>query len=487
MTPKTILLVTMLLPVSTSATAQNDLTVSGTLSFQGKPFAGGLVVLAHWKDQKCARFATRNPSPRDTRRLEQCSEDLPWINTDAQGNYSYTHLAPGWYDIRFLWYVELPAGPVQNIHCLTGDWEVLAGAEKDKSGKYNAFAQGRPFELKPTESKQINFDYQSLVNRGPGCAPYPPSPAAKPGKAMIGIPGVEGVLELDPGVTPRQSQLRADGTAELQAVARADHLLVTAFLQKVAFAATAEGCRAERWPRSEHALRSRKAKLDEVRQTSREGMAKVEFMLVQFQGQDLRMRDVHAYLGARDLCAEVHLSKVAFVPEDQKLFDEVLATVRLLPDDTGQAQGQASKVNDYLRDASRLYLQHKYAAAAESYQKALDLEKQQHTLDPTMFRVMVDNLGMSYGLTGNLSKAKETFEYGIAQDPQYPLFYYNLACTYGEMGQMDESLEQLRLAYRYKANIIAGESFPDPLKDDSFRKFLSDQKFVDAVHAMQRP
>jgi tetratricopeptide (TPR) repeat protein len=108
-------------------------------------------------------------------------------------------------------------------------------------------------------------------------------------------------------------------------------------------------------------------------------------------------------------------------------------------------------------------------------------------LSPTIFRVLVDSLGMSYGLSGKLAKAKETFEYGIVQDPQYPLFYYNLACTYGEMGKKDESLEQLRLAYKYKANIIAGESFPDPLKDDSFRRFLSDPGFVQAVREMQRP
>jgi predicted Zn-dependent protease len=93
---------------------------------------------------------------------------------------------------------------------------------------------------------------------------------------------------------------------------------------------------------------------------------------------------------------------------------------------------------------------------------------------------------MSYGLTRKLSDARETFEYGITQDPEYPLFYYLLACTYGEMGKMNESLEQLRLAYKYKANTIPGESLPDPLEDDSFRKFVKDKNFVEAVHEIQR-
>jgi len=81
--------------------------------------------------------------------------------------------------------------------------------------------------------------------------------------------------------------------------------------------------------------------------------------------------------------------------------------------------------------------------------------------------------------------AKETFEYGISQDPEYPLFYYLMACTYGEQGLMNESIEQLNLAFKYKANVIPGESLPDPLKDDSFRKSSHDKRFVDAVRDMQ--
>jgi len=446
-------------------------------------------VLERLKDEKCASlFESRHPLPEDARRFESCAEELPWINTGEQGTYSYERLAPGWYDIRFLWLVD-PVWLGAGIECHTADWVVLAGPRRDKTGKYNAFAQRRPFELKANEPKQIDFDYQSQVNRGPGCAPYPQALPAKPNVAKISLPGILGALEFDPGPSPWQSRVRQDGTvAELQGTARADHLLVTAFLQKVTFAASPEKCRDERWPVSENALRSHKAKLDHLQKTSQGKMARVEFMLEKFKGEELHMKDVHAYLGAGDLCAEIHLSKVQFAPEDQKLFDEVLATVRLRADDLGVAeQGQAGQINAYLGEASRLYLQHNYAAAAERYQKALDLEKQKRTLNQSFFRIMVDNLGMSYGLTGNLPKAKETFEYGIAQDPQYPLFYYNLACTYGEMGKMDESLEQLRLAYKYKANMIAGESFPDPLKDDSFRKFLSDQRFVDGVRSMQRP
>jgi predicted Zn-dependent protease len=303
------------------------------------------------------------------------------------------------------------------------------------------------------------------------------------GKAHISIPGVKGVLELEVGPTAWEARLRPDGKeTQLVATNRADSLLITAFLQKVNFPASAEKCRAEWWPMTE---KSTKLKREDLRKTEKDGIALVEYIVPEFRQAPIRQKTIHAYLGSRDLCAEVHLSKVQFVPEDKKIFDDVLSTVRLLPDESDvEGQGQDLK-NQYLAEGSQLYLQHKYAAAAEHYQKALDIEKQHPTLSKTLFRVLVDNLGMSYGFTKKLSKAKETFEYGISQDAEYPLFYYLLACTYGEMGKMDESLEQLRLAYTYKANLIAGESFPDPLKDDSFRKFVKDTAFVDAVHQMQ--
>ena len=79
-----------------------------------------------------------------------------------------------------------------------------------------------------------------------------------------------------------------------------------------------------------------------------------------------------------------------------------------------------------------------------------------------------------------------TFEYGLTQDPEYPMFYYNLACTYGETKNMQQAIEELRLAYKYKANMIAGETLPDPLKDDSFRFFVNDDGFVKAVTDMQK-
>lgn len=307
-------------------------------------------------------------------------------------------------------------------------------------------------------------------------------------KVSISIPGVAGSLEFDAGPTVWQARVRPDGKeTQMQAMGRPDHLLVSAFLQRVSFAASPAKCRDEWWPGTQKGNKEHHLKMDRLQQFVQDGIARVEFIVPAFQGTPVRQKDVHAYLGARDLCAEIHLSKVFFAPEDQKLFDELLTSARVRADDSAASSpATTNQAIELLGQASQLYLQHKYAAAAERYQKALDLEKEKRTLSKTMFRVLIDNLGMSYGISGDLPKAKETFAYGITQDPEYPLFYYNMACTYGEMGKMDESLEQLRLAYKYKSNIIAGETFPDPMKDDSFRRFVKDTQFVRAVDEMRR-
>jgi TPR repeat protein len=60
-----------------------------------------------------------------------------------------------------------------------------------------------------------------------------------------------------------------------------------------------------------------------------------------------------------------------------------------------------------MEQASRFYLEGDYRRAIPPYQKALDREKSNRTLSDALWRVLVDNLGMSYGISGDLKKAKE--------------------------------------------------------------------------------
>jgi tetratricopeptide (TPR) repeat protein len=315
-------------------------------------------------------------------------------------------------------------------------------------------------------------------------------PSAHP--AQMAIPNVKGVLEIDVGPTPFETHVRPDGKeVQLQAFGRPDKLAISAFLQRVEFPASPEKCRDEWWPGTKKAVKMQREDLQET--VVKDGIARVEFIVPEFQGLKVQQKDMHAYLGSGNLCAEIHLSKVGFRPEDSKLFEDVLASVKLSPD-LSRAEAQAenpgqSEDHDssyYFALGSKFYLQQNYSQAEDAYLKALDLNRQKRTLSKDYFRVLVNNLGMSYGITGKLQLAEATFVFGLTQDPEYPMFYYNLPCTYGEMDKMNDALTQLRLFYKYKANMIAGETLPDPLKDDSFRKFVSQEEFVKAVREMQK-
>jgi len=146
---------------------------------------------------------------------------------------------------------------------------------------------------------------------------------------------------------------------------------------------------------------------------------------------------------------------------------------------------EASPALELVREGSAYYLRHDFEQAIGPYQKALDLEKEKRTLNKSIWKVLVDNLGMAYGITGDLDKAKETFAYGIEKDPDYPLFYYNMACTYGEKKDMEKAIEYLKLAFDRQENMIPGEKMPDPATDSSFKRFMQNEKFKAALEELK--
>jgi tetratricopeptide (TPR) repeat protein len=138
----------------------------------------------------------------------------------------------------------------------------------------------------------------------------------------------------------------------------------------------------------------------------------------------------------------------------------------------------------YVEEGSAYYIRHDFKKAIGPYSKALELEKKEPTLDKALWHVLIDNLGMAYGISGDLAKAKETFEYGLSKDPLYPMFYYNLACTYAEMNDVDKAIVNLELAFQHKDNLLPGEEIPDPAGDSSFQRFLQNERFRQALRTL---
>jgi tetratricopeptide (TPR) repeat protein len=164
----------------------------------------------------------------------------------------------------------------------------------------------------------------------------------------------------------------------------------------------------------------------------------------------------------------------------------LLLSVSAIAQDASDLKAGDPETRNLLEQGSRFYLVHDFKHAIPPYQKALDREKANRTLGENLWRVLVDNLGMSYGISGDLPKAKETFEYGISKDPKYPMFHYNMACTLAEMNDVDKAIQSLQQAFQYKQNMIKGERFPDPWTDDSFQRFMNNEKFVNALREMSK-
>lgn len=181
---------------------------------------------------------------------------------------------------------------------------------------------------------------------------------------------------------------------------------------------------------------------------------------------------VFSILGVTAACAQTNIKTTTNPPANAKTADNPASSKLAM---------------QYMQQGSEYYLQRDYKGAIVPYQKALDLEKQGAKMDKIWWRVLVDNLGMSYGITGDLDKARETFEYGISKDDEYPMFYYNMACTYGEMDNEEKAIEYLRGAYERKENMIEGERFPEPATDSSFKKFMKSAKFTAALVEMKKP
>jgi len=191
--------------------------------------------------------------------------------------------------------------------------------------------------------------------------------------------------------------------------------------------------------------------------------------------KDVNQKNVFAYRVQDDTWIDFHLSKVLYTAADEGLFKQFIASARVL-------DSFIPSSIDHFGYGSYFYSNKDYEKAIVYYEKALEQEKQTPRLQKKFWVVLVDNLGMAYGLSGNLKMAEKTFQYGIAKDPSYPLFYYNLACAYAEANDLDRALVNLAKAGEYTANMIPGEKWPEVATDPSFKRFRENKRFIEAAN-----
>ncbi len=195
---------------------------------------------------------------------------------------------------------------------------------------------------------------------------------------------------------------------------------------------------------------------------------------------DINQQNRFICLRHEDVFADVHVSKPNFQPGEEKLFDLVFDSVQI-------HEGLVRTSMDYFLAGTSSYNLGDLKRAIPSYARALALEQQEPKLEKKFWYVLVDNLGMAYGVTGDLESARKTFEYGIQKDPDYPMFYYEIADYYGEKGDLQNTMSFLQKAWDRRDNLLPGEKFPDPRTDDSFKKLLKNSDFQKLAEILNTP
>ena len=123
--------------------------------------------------------------------------------------------------------------------------------------------------------------------------------------------------------------------------------------------------------------------------------------------------------------------------------------------------------------------------AVEFDQKAFDLELKERKLPRDLWLQMINTLAAAYALNGEVKRGHEIIDYGIKHEPQYPMFYYIKAIAFAQEDKEDDAIKWLRPAFKYKANRLEGENFPNPETDSSFEKFRNSEKFKKAIAEMK--
>ena len=190
---------------------------------------------------------------------------------------------------------------------------------------------------------------------------------------------------------------------------------------------------------------------------------------------------VRGFVAAGDICGDLEFYSHDPIHDDDADLKLAFASFHL-------NSGYAPQLGDLALYAQILLRQHDYAAAAPVFEKALTVvppDGAPFASAQLASRVVRDQAGMSWGISGDLAKARRVFEEGTMRDPDYPMNYYNLACADAGENKLSEARVHLRQAFDRKNNVNPGEALPDPTQDGSFLPFKSNREFWAFLQKLQ--
>jgi tetratricopeptide (TPR) repeat protein len=186
--------------------------------------------------------------------------------------------------------------------------------------------------------------------------------------------------------------------------------------------------------------------------------------------------ELHGFYASSSECAEIQVSARPYHPTNEAAMQAALDGFTFEPDYVANAE-------DYFALGTVFYsLAKSYGAAAIYYQRALDMTPADAPLNGR--RIIVDQLSMSYGISGQIEQSRAVNEAAIKTDPDYPLYYYNLACADAEQGNAADAKVHLQEAFDRRGNTLPGEHLPDPTRDGSIQKLKKDKAFWAFVRSL---
>jgi tetratricopeptide (TPR) repeat protein len=182
---------------------------------------------------------------------------------------------------------------------------------------------------------------------------------------------------------------------------------------------------------------------------------------------------VRGFLATGDLCGDLEFDSAQLITPADANLQEIFSTYHL-------DAAYTPRFGDILQYAQILYEKQMYQAAAPILEKALTMVPADGAPLPTARiakRLVAVQASMAYGLAGQTASARAVLQKAIAADPDYPLYYYNLACADAGEKKLQDARWHLEEAFARQTHLNPGEEMPNPTKDDSFRPFQSDRAF----------
>ncbi len=233
---------------------------------------------------------------------------------------------------------------------------------------------------------------------------------------------------------------------------------------------SAQGCRADAInPILEHNAKLISKRVDsDAKSATGETLATTSYLIDMSPAVGHHQHNLFGFVGDAKTCAEIHISSVIETSAEEDAMKAVLADFH--PNLTYQPNAV-----DYFRLASVLF-KNSPGSAAPYYKSSLDAIPN-NASSITARRVTTDQLVMSLGMSGDIKDSRAVAEKAIVADPDYPINYYNLACADAEQGNATDAKMHLQQAFDRRANVLKGESMPDPTKDDSILKLKKNEAF----------